>query len=300
MAGPSLTGTEWQPEQFCEFVLAEGARLYRDLPWRETRDAYAVWISEAMLQQTQVKRVDGRWQRWLLDFPTLASLAAAPTNAVLAAWQGLGYNRRALNVQKAAQTCVALHKGTLPQDEAALLALPGIGPATAAGIRIFAYEQPALYLETNVRAVLLHYLYPGAPKVPDKELLTALVAIQPSDNRLLRSFYYALLDIGADLKKKYPNPSRRSATHARQSRYEGSHRQKRAELLRILLDAFPEAVSTQEAAERLSAHEVAAKRMPVGLSDTEAILEELTKEGFSEKVSPQREQIEVAWKCKDR
>ena len=154
-------------EAFRERVYLAGRELYRDLPWRRTRDPYAIWVSEAMLQQTQVSRVDGRWQSWLDRFPSVDALAAATSADVLAEWQGLGYNRRALALWRAAQEICERHAGVMPQDEAALKALPGIGPATAAGIRAFAFDLPGVYLETNVRAVFLHELFPGAEDVPD-------------------------------------------------------------------------------------------------------------------------------------
>lgn len=225
-------------EHFRMTVLSRGAELYRDLPWRRTHEPYAIWISEVMLQQTQVSRVDGRWQRWLERFPTLDALAAADTADVLEEWQGLGYNRRALALSRAARM-VGEKGGELPSDEAALRALPGIGAATAAGIRAFAFDLPGVYLETNVRSVFLHELYPQAEDVPDSELIPLVRATCPPDDHDPsddpRTWYYALLDYGAHLKATEPNPSRRSRTHVRQSRFEGSHRQKRAALLRVLL-----------------------------------------------------------------
>ena len=132
-------------------VYLRGRELYRDLPWRRTRDAYAIWVSEAMLQQTQVSRVDGRWQRWLERFPSVAALAAASSADVLDEWQGLGYNRRALALWRAAGQIVSEHGGRMPIEERDLRALPGIGPATAAGVRAFAYDLPGVYLETRLR-----------------------------------------------------------------------------------------------------------------------------------------------------
>ena len=120
-------------------VRQQGSELYRDLPWRRTRDPYEIWISEVMLQQTQVSRVDGRWQRWLARFADVRALTSADAADVLDEWQGLGYNRRALAVHRAAQAVVEAG-GEFPKDERELRALPGIGPATAAGIRAFALQ----------------------------------------------------------------------------------------------------------------------------------------------------------------
>ena len=126
-----------QLASFRSRVLERGVELYRDLPWRRSRDPYEVWISEVMLQQTQVSRVDGRWQRWLERFPNVRSLASADAASVLDEWQGMGYNRRVLSLWHAAQQVVSMG-GELPSDVEGLVALPGIGPATSAGIRAFA------------------------------------------------------------------------------------------------------------------------------------------------------------------
>ena len=272
-------------EGFRALVLERGRELYRDLPWRRTRDPYAVWISEVMLQQTQTSRVDGRWQRWLERFPTAAALAAADPADVLEEWQGLGYNRRALALHRAAQAVAALG-GELPTETAALEALPGVGPATAAGVRAFAFDLPSVYLETNVRTVLLHELFPGEERVSDRALVPILRetcpadASDPADDP--RTWYYALLDYGAYLKRTVPNPSRRSAAHTRQSRFEGSHRQKRAELLRVLLAhrGEPGGVGLDAIYEELARVEEKAGRRPISADDARVLLDELVREGF--------------------
>ena len=263
-------------------VLERGRELYRDLPWRRTRDPYAIWISEVMLQQTQVARVDGRWQRWLERFPSIDALAASSPADVLEEWQGMGYNRRALSLLAAAQT-VSSTGGAMPREAAELVALPGIGPATAAGIRAFAYNLPGVYLETNVRAVYLYELFPEAAAVPDSELVPLVEtccpadASNPSDDP--RTWYYALLDYGAHLKRTVPNPSRRSAAHTRQSRFEGSRRQKRAELVRILL-AQRDGATASELHAALDAAEQASGREGVGAALVDELLAELAREGF--------------------
>ena len=282
-------GLECSSRDLSEFratVLDRGAELYRDLPWRRTHDPYEIWISEVMLQQTQTARVDGRWQRWLQRFPTVSALAAAEPAEVLEEWQGMGYNRRALALLRAAQAIVE-GGGALPSDARALEALPGIGPATAAGIRAFAFDLPGVYLETNVRAVFLHELFPGEEGVSDRELVPLVRATCPADasdpDDDPRTWYYALLDYGAYLKRTVPNPSRRSSGHARQSRFEGSHRQKRAELVRILLahrgDA-PGGVDLGTVAAELASAEEKAGRRGVKTADVRALLEELAREGF--------------------
>ena len=261
---------------FSDLVRARGAELYRDLPWRNTHDPYAIMLSEVMLQQTQVARVRGRWEQWLATFPTVGDLAAAPLPPVLELWQGMGYNRRALNLKKCAEQVVERFDGEMPRGHKELLSLPGIGPATAAGVRVFAYEEPDMYLETNVRTVFLHELFPGQDGVGDKELIPLVEKTCPQ-GREVRAWYYALLDYGAHLKKVLPNPSRRSRHHIRQSKFEGSHRQKRAYLLRRVL----EGPATQEAlAADLSVAEQHAGRDAVPADEVRAILDELCSEGF--------------------
>lgn len=232
-------------EAFVARVYARGLELYRDFPWRRTRDPYAILVSEVMLQQTQVARVVPYYERWLADFPGLEALAAAPLEAVLRAWQGLGYNRRAVALKRLAEQVVERAEASgaaaeLPRETADLVALPGVGPATAAGVRAFAFDEPDAYLETNVRAVVLHELLGDRDAVPDREVRELVAAAAAAAERAgidARAWNYALLDYGVFLKRTVPNPSRRSAHHTRQSPFEGSRRQKRARLLRAVMDA---------------------------------------------------------------
>ena len=268
---------------FRQMVLERGADLYRDLPWRRSRDPYEVWISEVMLQQTQVSRVDGRWQRWLSRFPSIGALADAEAAEVLDEWQGLGYNRRALSVWNAARQ-VAEAGGAMPSEVSRLVALPGIGPATAAGIRAFAFNLPGVYLETNVRTVFLHELFPEAEGVPDRVLVPLVEACcppnadDPHDDP--RTWYFALLDYGAWLKRSVPNPSRRSAGHVRQSRFDGSHRQKRAMAVRVLLARGADGVTAESLSKELTKQEQIAGRDAISPEDARTLLDELAREGF--------------------
>jgi endonuclease III len=135
----------------------------RDFPWRRTDDPYHILVSEIMLQQTQTQRVAEKYASFIASFPGFESLAGAPLHDVLAAWQGLGYNRRALNLQKCARAIVGEHGGTLPENPDDLALLPGIGRATAASIAAFAFNKPVVFLETNIRTVFI-YLFLQGPR----------------------------------------------------------------------------------------------------------------------------------------
>lgn len=269
-------------DAFRERIREQGRLHRRDLPWRYIEDPYAVLVSEVMLQQTQVKRVLDYWPRFLALFSTIDALAAAGTSDVLEQWQGLGYNRRALALKRCADICAAEHGGRLPQTADELVKLPGIGPATAAGVVAFALDRPALYLETNVRTVFLHELFPGEEGVKDAALIPLVELACPVDG--VRDWYYALLDYGAHLKATLPNPSRRSAHHTRQSAFEGSRRQKRAELLRIVLAAGPEGIDAAEAGALLNETERRAGRDGVGDEEIASIIDDLASEGFFKRV----------------
>lgn len=262
---------------FVARVWEEGAENWRDLPWRGIDDAYAVLVSEVMLQQTQVVRVQNFWPRFLDAFPDVRSLARASVADVLALWQGLGYNRRALALKRAAEQVAETGADQLPADFDELLALPGVGPATAAGVMAFAYEKPAVYVETNVRAVFIHELFPDADKVPDADLLP-YVSDTASDVDP-RGWYYALLDFGAALKKSGINPTRASTAYSRQSAFEGSRRQKRAELVRIVLGA-PDGVALDAARAALDAAESDGGRGPVDAELFDGLVDDLAREGF--------------------
>lgn len=271
-------------EALAAFVVSvrdHGRELYRDLPWRDSRDPYAVLVSEVMLQQTQVARVLPLWERWLDRFESFEALAASPLPPVLEAWQGLGYNRRAVALKRAAEEVVLRFAGTCPSDEAQLRSLPGIGPATAAGVRAFAFDLPSAYLETNVRTVFLHELFADADAVPDREivpLVEAAMRLATEAGASAREWNFALLDYGAHLKRTMPNPSRRSAHHTRQSAFEGSRRQKRARLLRAVM-ALPGHPAEQYAAV-LEEAETRADRAAPDPDEVMGLLGELEREGF--------------------
>jgi len=207
----------------------------RDFPWRRTKDPYRILVSEIMLQQTQAPRVVVKYEAFITAFPDVKTLARARLKKVLAAWSGLGYNRRAKRLRQAAQAMVAQHGEAVPRSVDELRQLPGVGPYTAAAVAAFAFNQPTVLLETNVRAVLLHHFFPRSRRVSDRTLLP--LAGQTLDRTNPRRWYSALMDYGAMLKKIQPNPSRRSRHYLKQSRFAGSNRQLRGVILRALLEA---------------------------------------------------------------
>lgn len=200
------------------------------LPWRKTRDPYAILVSEIMLQQTQVDRVIPYFERWMKAYPTPSVLAKAPLAAVLRHWSGLGYNRRAKYLHEAAKAIVARHEGKVPRGHDDLRALPGIGHYTANAVRVFAWNEPETLIETNVRAVFIHHFYPRGRAVSDARLLPLIA--EAVDGQDPRTWYAALMDYGTFLKAMHPNPSRKSRHHTKQSKFEGSLRQVRGAIVR--------------------------------------------------------------------
>ncbi len=170
------------------------------LPWQNTRDAYRIWLSEIMLQQTQVSAVIPYYQRFLERFPDVAALAAAPVEDVMAHWSGLGYYTRARNLHRCAQQVVAQHGGSFPDDPAMLAELPGIGRSTAAAIAAFAYGARAAILDGNVKRVFARVFgidgYPGEKKVEDALWLRA-EALLPQGG--IEAYTQGLMDLGATL-----------------------------------------------------------------------------------------------------
>lgn len=168
------------------------AERRRDLPWRRTRDPWAVLVSELMLQQTQVARVLPRYEAFLSRWPTPAACAAAAVGEVVTAWAGLGYNRRAVNLHRCARAVVAEHGGSLPADLAALLALPGVGPYTARAVLAFAHERDVGVLDTN--AARVHARWAGRT-LGRSEAQEAADAAVPEDQGW--AWNQAMLDLGA-------------------------------------------------------------------------------------------------------
>lgn len=199
------------------------------LPWRLTRDPYRVLVSEVMLQQTQAGRVIPKYREFLRAFPTLRALARAPTHRILEVWQGMGYNRRALYLKHLAGILAGERLGRIPQEPEALRKLPGIGRATAGAIAAFAFSKRVAFLETNIRRVYIHFFFRHRAAVRDAEILKKVEATLPK--RFIREWYYGLMDYGALVLTKIPNPNRRSAHYHRPPRFRGSRRQVRGRIL---------------------------------------------------------------------
>jgi A/G-specific adenine glycosylase len=170
----------------------------RDLPWRRTRDPYAILVSEIMLQQTQVATVIPFYERWLARFPDFASLAAAEESDVLSVWQGLGYYSRARNLHRAAKTVVTTHGSEMPRDPALIRALPGIGRYTAGAVASFAFDLPEPLVDANVARVLARLLDLHTPidsTGGQAALWSAVIALLPEKGA--RIFNGALMELGA-------------------------------------------------------------------------------------------------------
>jgi A/G-specific adenine glycosylase len=204
MTGQPLTSES--PEVAAAQASAVQRRLFdwyhvhgRDLPWRRTRDPYAILVAEVMLQQTQVERVIPKWHAWLQQFPTLAALATASRADAIRAWQGLGYNRRAVRLHQIASQAVSRFGGQLPPRLDALLSLPGIGRYTAGAVVCFAFEQPVAMVDTNIRRVLGR-VFLGTPEPTDGRRAQALAdAVVPGRGQDAYTWNQALMDLGATL-----------------------------------------------------------------------------------------------------
>jgi A/G-specific adenine glycosylase len=166
----------------------------RDLPWRRTRDPYAILVSEVMLQQTQVDRVLPYYTQFLERFPTVEDLANAATSDVIRIWSGLGYNRRAVNLQRAARAIVEEHESVFPDDPADLKKLPGIGSYTAGAIAAFAHERDVAFLDTNMRRVVSRVIF-GTESTRESEAIEAANALVPAGHGW--TWNQALIEFGA-------------------------------------------------------------------------------------------------------
>lgn len=224
--------TEKEIQNFQETILTHYRKNSRRMPWRETFDPYKIMVSEFMLQQTQVSRVLPKYLEWMEKFPSLESLAKAPLSDVLITWSGLGYNRRAKFLWETAKILFFEKNGFFPSEATELEKLPGIGPYTARAILCFSQKRAEVFIETNIRSLYIFYFFNEKDAVHDKELFPLIQKTLYYEDP--KTWYYALMDYGATLKKKVKNPSRKSIHHTKQKPFKGSFRELRGIILKEL------------------------------------------------------------------
>ncbi len=220
------------PSDFQELIAQKGRELYRTMPWREDTRPYYVLVSEIMLQQTQVDRVVPKFESFIDRFPDEATLAEASLGDVLALWSGLGYNRRAKYLHDAAKMIVNEYDGSFPSSYDDLVKLPGVGPNTAGAIMAYAYNQPVIFIETNVRTVYFEHFFADGDKVHDAEVRAAIESTL--DRKHPREFYWALMDYGSWLKRQGAGRVTQSKHYKKQSALKGSVREIRGQIIRQL------------------------------------------------------------------
>lgn len=223
------------------------AKHGRDLPWRHSEsngsfDPYKIMVSEIMLQQTQVARVIPKYHEFLETFPNIKALAQAGFSEVLRVWNGLGYNRRAKFLHEAAKAINSME--LFPTDTNDLEKLPGIGKNTAAAICVYSYDQPHVFIETNIRTVFIHHFFSDQTDIDDKQIIPLVKQTLPGEH--YREWYWALMDYGSFLKVTVGNIARHSKHYTKQSKFEGSARQLRAKVLKALLDGNRSLVRLQK------------------------------------------------------
>lgn len=217
-------------KKFKEIIYTFYKEHKRDLPWRKTRDPYRIWVSEIMLQQTQVDRVIPKYKTFIQKFPTIEALASARLKDVLIAWQGLGYNRRAKLLHEGAKYIQKEHKGTFPKVH--IEKIPGIGPYTAGAIQAFAFNKGVPVIETNIRTAYTHHFFKGKEQVSDKEILVLVEKTLDTENP--REWYWALMDYGSHLKRQGIRINAQSRHYTKQKPFKGSDREVRGAILREL------------------------------------------------------------------
>lgn len=224
-------------KQFQGIILENYRKMARRFPWRETHNPYHIFVSEFMLQQTQAERVVQKYEIFISKYPDFGSLAHASLEDVMKIWQGLGYNRRAVWMKKAAEQIYHDLNGVLPRDPKILENFKGIGHATAREMVTFSYNIRAPFIETNIRRVYIYFFFAESREINDKEILE-LVDQTIYDNNP-REWFYALMDYGVMLKKKFPkeNPNIRSVKYSKQSKFNGSNRQLRGKILKLIIDS---------------------------------------------------------------
>lgn len=217
---------------FNEEIWDKARELYRDMPWRDNTDPYYVLVSELMLQQTQVDRVVPKFELFMRTFPAVQDLARAPLSSVLKVWSGLGYNRRAKFLHEAAKRVVADFDAVIPSTYDALVSLPGVGPNTAGAILVYSFNQPVIFIETNVRTVYFHHFFDHQALVSDTELKELVE--QTIDKEHPRQWYWGLMDYGSYLKKQGVGRIDKSSHYKKQAPLKGSVREVRGLIVKAL------------------------------------------------------------------
>jgi len=217
---------------FQELIWQKARELYRPMPWRDATDPYFILVSELMLQQTQVDRVIPKFNDFVMKFPTIRALAEAKLEEVLIAWSGLGYNRRAKFLHTAAQKVMADFQGTIPDTLDELVSLPGVGPNTAGAILAYGFNQPAVFIETNIRTVYFHHFFGDQIDVSDKAVRE--IVESTLDYEHPREWYWAMMDYGSFLKKQGFGRIDQSRHYKRQSPLKGSLREVRGGIVKTL------------------------------------------------------------------
>lgn len=221
-------------KEFQELIWQKGRELYRPMPWRDDTRGYYILVSELMLQQTQVDRVIPKFRDFVTTFPDEITLSNATLANVLSLWNGLGYNRRAKFLHDAAKMIVAEFDGEFPRTREELLKLPGVGVNTAGAILTYTFNQPAIFIETNVRTVYFEHFFKNGDVVSDKQLIEHVEATIDKNNP--REFYWALMDYGSWLKKHGAGRLMQSKHYKKQTPLQGSIREVRGQIIRLLTE----------------------------------------------------------------
>jgi A/G-specific adenine glycosylase len=218
--------------EFKETIWQQGRKLYRTMPWRDNTTPYYVLVSELMLQQTQVDRVIPKFNNFMHRFPDVNTLAMSSLADVLSLWSGLGYNRRARFLHDAAKKIMREFGGQVPDTRDELISLPGVGLNTAGAILVYGFNQPVVFIETNIRSVYFYHFFKDATAVSDKELVKVVHATIDIEHP--REFFWALMDYGAFLKKQGLGQISKSQHYKKQSVLKGSLRETRGQIVRTL------------------------------------------------------------------
>jgi len=253
--------------QFRSIIYSFYKQHRRNFPFRQNITPYNVLVSEIMLQQTQTGRVSQKFMNFVEKFPDFLALSKAPLEDVLKVWQGLGYNRRAIALKKISDIVINDYHGKLPDSIEILKSFPQIGHNTASSILTFAFNNPTVFIETNIRRVYIYFFFHNKYSISDKEIIPFVKKTIDMPNP--REWYYALMDYGVILKKSYPDLNKRSAHYRKQAPFKGSNRQIRGNLLKLLIRA-----------KMLKKFEIENKFKNISPDKLKVILIQLEKEGF--------------------